>query len=79
VEKKKYTFIELSKATSIPVPRTLTSEEEAEILQAYSEYLGPVKSEAEYLELFRQAELGQLVSVEDLLEELERDELERKK
>jgi hypothetical protein len=74
MEKKKYTFIEPSKATTFPDPRTLTSEEEAEILKAYIEQIDPAELEAECQEALRLMELGQLVSMEQVLEEIKHEE-----
>ncbi len=66
-----YKFIDISEAGSIPVPRNLTPEEEADIIAQYKSMRTMEQLEADYADFDKQIAEG--MSAEQLLKELEED------
>jgi hypothetical protein len=70
----KYQFIDLGKHKG-PIPwgeaRELTPEEEVEIIAQYKASINFEEMEAEYMELMRQHERGELIDAEDLLRQIQ--------
>jgi hypothetical protein len=64
-------FLDIRAAASIPFPRQLTPDEEAEIIAQYKAQLDPAQLEAECKELLRLRDQGRLVSAEQVLDDLE--------
>ena len=73
-----FTLVDIAEAKSIPEPRTLTAEETAAIIARAKEQIDPVELEAEFKDLLKQYQRGELVDAEELLHEIEAGKAPRK-
>ena len=71
-----YKYVDISAAVSIPVPKGLTADEEANFIAGRPAFVNLKELEAEGQEALRLLEDGKLTPFEEVLDQLERESSE---
>jgi len=68
-----YKYVDISESVSVPVPRGLTPEEEANFIAGRLAFVNLKELESECEEAIRLSEEGKLIPLREVLDELEKE------